>query len=211
MTRLRHMWDAAIRRLRRLRMASGYPFQPSGPGAWMLRHDLLNIPYAPFPPGYAIRGLRADEAPLWTDIQRDAEEFFPIGDDMFAQAFGADPGAIPQRCYVIVGPKGNGVGVISAWYDRAFKGQDWGRIHWVATRPAHQGKGLGKAGLSYALTQLARWHTRAYLDTQTARLPAIKLYLDFGFVPDLGQPDARGAWRDVRARLKHPALDDLDL
>ena len=192
-------------------MTQPYPYQPSGPAAWMLRHDLRNIPHFPFPEGYAIRGLHASEGPLWTDIERDAEEYFVIGDDIFAKTFGGDPEAIPQRCYVITGPKGNGVGVISAWYDRDFKGQDWGRIHWVATRPAYQGKGLGKAGLSYALTQLARWHSRAYLDTQTARLPAIKLYLDFGFVPDLDQDNAREAWRGVKERLSHPALDALSL
>lgn len=192
-------------------MTQTYAYLPSGPAAWMLRHDLQHIPQSPFPAGYGIRALRADEGPLWTDIERDAEEYFPIADDTFAKTFGSDPEAIPQRCYVITGPKGNGVGVISAWYNRSFKGQEWGQIHWVATRSAHQGKGLGKAGLSYALNQLARWHTRAYLDTQTARIPAIKLYLDFGFVPDLDQQDAHAAWRGVKAQLQHPALEALDL
>jgi GNAT superfamily N-acetyltransferase len=192
-------------------MSEGYPFQPSGPGAWMLRPDLQNTPQVPFPVGFGVRGLRPDEGPLWTDIIRDAEEYFSIGEEIFARTFGVDPDSIPQRCYVITGPKGNGVGVISAWYDRDFKGGDWGRIHWVATRPTYQGRGLGKAGLSYALNQLARWHTRAYLDTQTARLPAIKMYLDFGFVPDFDQKDAREAWRDVKAKLTHPTLEALDL
>lgn len=187
-------------------MTNDQPEGPAGYPAWMLRHDLLNIPDVPFPPGYAVRGLRADEGALWTEIERDAEEFFSIGDDMFAKAFGDDPEAIPQRCYVITDSEGKGVGVISAWYDRAFQGGDWGRIHWVATRPAYQGRGLGKAGLSYALQQLARWHTRAYLDTQTKRIPAIKMYLDFGFVPDLSQPNALEVWRTVASQLDHPSL-----
>jgi GNAT superfamily N-acetyltransferase len=80
----------------------------------------------------------------------------------------------------------------------------------VAVRPAFQGRGLGRAALSHALNRLARWHERAYLDTSTARLPAIKMYLDFGFVPDLGPPGARDAWRAVRAALPHPALAALE-
>ncbi len=190
-------------------MTTDQPEGAAGYSIWMLRHDLHDVPDVPFPAGYSVRGLQPDEGPLWTAIERDAETHFPIGDDVFAKTFGIDPEAIPQRCYLITGPDGSGVGVISAWYDRAFKGQDWGRIHWVATRPAYQGKGLGKAGLSYALRQLARWHSRAYLDTQTKRLPAIKLYLDFGFVPDLSQANALLAWRKVAAQLDHPTLASM--
>lgn len=65
--------------------------------------------------------------------------------------------------------------------------------------------------LSYALIQMAQWHERAFLGTQTRRLAAIKLYLDFGFVPDLDGPWAREAWREVREVLDHPVLSSLEL
>ncbi len=175
----------------------------------MVRRDMNNIPEIPFPDGYGIRRMRSNEGGLWEDIQRDAEPFFTVEPGLFEREFGNDPGAISRRCYLIVGPDGCAVGTISAWYDRDFKGQDWGRVHWVATRRAHQGKGLAKAGLSFTLRQLARWHDRAVLDTSTGRLGAIKLYLDFGFVPDLDQPFAREAWAAFRQRLDHPALRDV--
>jgi GNAT superfamily N-acetyltransferase len=101
------------------------------------------------------------------------------------------------------------VATISAWYDRHFKGEEWGRVHWVATRRAYQRRGLMRAGLSHTLRTLAQWHERAMLTTQTARLPAIKLYLDFGFVPDLSTDQDCAAWRSVRENLKHPALERL--
>ncbi|MBN1579421.1 MAG: GNAT family N-acetyltransferase [Anaerolineae bacterium] len=170
----------------------------AGYGVWMIRPDMSDIPQVPFPEGFGIRPMRLDDVGLWTDIERDAENYYTIGDDTFYHVFGADLQAIQWRCFIVTNPKGAGVGTISAWYDRHFKNQEYGRIHWVAIRPAYQGKGLGKAALSFALNQLARWHDRCYLDTQTRRLPAITMYLRFGFVPDMSVPGAQEGWRHTR-------------
>ncbi len=182
--------------------AAGYPVV-------MICPHLRDIPQVPFPPGFGIRPMRLDEGGLWTDIERDAEPFFSIGEDVFEREFGHDPQSILHRCYIVTDERGLGVGTISAWYNRDFKGQDYGRIHWVAVRRGCWGKGLGKAELSFAMNQLAQWHERAYLDTQTRRIPAIKMYLEFGFVPDLEPPGAVEAWRSVLAELKHPVLVEM--
>ncbi|MHC4715357.1 MAG: GNAT family N-acetyltransferase [Planctomycetota bacterium] len=175
----------------------------------MIRADLDNIADASFPKGFGIRTMRPDEGAVWVDIHRDAEEFLTIGDDLFQREFGYDPQAVARRCFLIVNDRGSAVGTISAWYDRDCRGLDHGRVHWVATRPAYQRRGLARAGLSHTLKQLAQWHQRAYLTTQTGRLGAIRLYLDFGFVPDLDLPGAAEAWRDVAGELDHPALESL--
>ena len=172
----------------------------------MIRPHLRDIPQIPFPEGFAIRALRRDEGPLWADVQRDAEELFPIKDDLFAREFGYDPRAVEQRCFFVTNHKGAAVGTISAWYGGRGTGQDWGRIHWVAVRPLYQGRGLGKASLSYAMNRMAEWHEQAWLATSTARLPALAMYLDFGFVPDITPTGALEAWHLVRERLPHPAL-----
>jgi hypothetical protein len=57
---------------------------------------------------------------------------------------------------------------------------------------------------------MAQWHDRCFLGTQSKRLPAINLYLDFGFLPDMDEPGAIEGWREVRAQLKHPALEAFD-
>jgi GNAT superfamily N-acetyltransferase len=171
---------------------------------------MLNIPVVPFSAGYAIRPLRPNEGGLWEDIWRDAEPFFPIDYGLFDKEFGDDWPAVGRRCWIITAPDGIAVGTISSWYARNYKGKDWGRIHWVATRKAYQGKGIMRAGLSYALLQMAQWHERAVLGTSTGRVGAIKLYLDYGFVPDLDLPGAREAWLAFRQKLNHPALAILD-
>ena len=173
----------------------------------MLRPNLDNIATVPFAAGYGIRPMTTDDIGLWTDIQRDAEPFVKITDTLFHEQFGADMDAIQSRCFIVTDPTGRGVGTISAWYDNDFRGQRYGRIHWVAVRPACQGLGLSKAALSYSLKQLAQWHDRCYLVTSTLRVPAIHLYLNFGFVPDLTLPNAPAIWQELATRLKHPALE----
>ena len=65
--------------------------------------------------------------------------------------------------------------------------------------------------MSHALRQMAQWHDKAFLGTGTNRLPAIKLYLNFGFAPDLDGEGAREAWREVKAALDHPVLNSMDI
>ena len=179
---------------------------PSGTGVVMLRSHMDGIPMVPFPEGYGIRPMSVADIGLWTDIQRDAEPYIRIGDGTFMDSFGDDLAALPWRCFIITDPKGRGVGTISAWYNRNFRGLDYGQVHWVAVRPAYQGRGLAKAGLSYVMQRLAKWHERSFLDTSTEREVAIRLYLDFGFEPDLTPAGAWEVWSKFASTVKHPAL-----
>lgn len=184
---------------------------PAGREIYMVRPNLENIPQVDVPDGYRIRTLRPDEGGLWTDIWREADPWTQLGPGMFAHQFGDDLPALQWRSFIVENEQGVAVATTTAWYNRSYKGDDYGQIHWVATRQSHWRRGIGKAMLSYALQQMARWHDKAFLGTQTQRVPAIKLYLDFGFVPDLDHPGAREAWREVKAALHHPVLEALEL
>lgn len=172
----------------------------------MVRPHLLHIPDVPLPEGFSFRPYQPGDERVWTDIWRDAEPFLAVDDDLFAREFGTDWGALRWRCFFIVDARGCAVGTVTAWYSREFREQVWGRVHWLAVRPAYQGKGLAKAAMSFVLKQLAQWHDRAWLDTSSGRLNAIKLYLDFGFLPDMDAPAAAIAWKQVQQRLHHPTL-----
>ena len=177
----------------------------------MIRPHLRDLPQAAFPEGFAVRPMRyPDDIQLWTEVQRSAETHFPIQDNLFVNQFGDDANEVSNRCYLVIQPSsGEAVGTISAWFGGKAGpgGEDWGRIHWVAVRPEYQGRGLGRAALAYALHRLVYLgHDRAWLATSTARLAALKLYLDFGFMPDLSLPDAPEAWDMVRSHLAHPGL-----
>ncbi len=183
----------------------------AGNSIHMIRSHLRDIPQVPLPENYTIRPVRADEGALWTEIVLAAEEWLDLSTDLFVQEFGLDLQSAAERSFFILNDKDYAVGTISAWYRHDYRGLDYGLIHWVANRPAYQGLGLGKAGLSFALTTLAQWHDRALLGTQTKRLPAIALYLNFGFLPDLEEPGAREDWQGLKEQLKHPTLEHLDL
>ncbi len=78
-----------------------------------------------------------------------------------------------------------------------------GFVHWVATHPGHRSRGLASALLGRLLEDFReRRYTCARLDTQPERLPAIRVYLKFGFVPDYelggGDPgDQKAVWSDI--------------
>ena len=185
------------------------PRDPANISVQMFRHDMNGIPEFPFLPGYSVRPMRVVDAGLWEDIWRDAEPFIDIKPGLFQEQFGSDPDLIAQRCYIVSDPRGVAAATISAWQKPNIRGLDWGQIHWVATRPSHQGKGLAKAGMSYALKQMAQWHPRALLGTSTGRIGAIRIYLDFGFVPDMEMEWAKEAWTSVKAKIDHPALASI--
>ena len=173
----------------------------------MIRPHMAGLPAPFFPDGYGIRPMSLDDIGLWTDIEIDAEPFVTIKPTLFREQFGSDPEAVPKRCFILTDARGLGVGTISAWYSRDFRGLDYGRIHWVAVRPAHQGKGVARAGLAYAMRVLEQWHERAYLVTAIERVGAIKLYLDFGFAPDLEPEGARAVWAEFAKAHPHPLVE----
>lgn len=173
----------------------------------MIRPNMRDIPEPVFPPGWGMRSMTVQDIGLWTDIQIDAEPFIKIAPDLFMQQFGSDLAAVPERCFLLTDPRGLGMGTISAWYNRDFRGADYGRIHWVSIRPSCQGRGLGKAELLYAMRVLAKWHDKAYLVTSTERVGAVTMYLNQGFAPDLEAEGARERWTALARTLKHPLLD----
>ncbi len=175
----------------------------------MLRPSLADYPRFPLPDGFSLRTFAGETADrnAWTDVQRRSDFLKNITDDLFDDQFGYDLPAMRGRCLFLVDPDGSDVGTSTAWYDDAFHGHCLGRVHWVAIVPEFQGRGLAKPLMSATLDRLAKHHGRAYLSTNTPRLPAINLYLNLGFQPFLDEPHHERGWQQVRKRLAHPLLD----
>ena len=177
----------------------------------MVRDGFDGVPEFALPAGYRFRPFRDGDAAVWTALQRAAEPFFDIADGLFEEQYGPRRAALPERMWFLDTDGGESVASISAWWENEPPTpQDRGRIHWVVVHPEHQGRGLSKAMMTRAMTRLAQSHSGAVLGTSSGRLGAVKVYLDFGFLPEpaeLDKPEIVQAWRDVRAVIGHPALE----
>ena len=169
----------------------------------MIRASLDDLPVHPLPEPYRIRWYREGDEQTWLRIQGVADEYDDITAAMFERGFGEDRAALPQRQAFLCDADGVEIGTASAWFDNGYRGERWGRVHWVAIVPECQGRGLSKPLLAAVCNRLKELgHVRATLDTQTVRLRAIRVYLSFGFVPDIRTDASRQAWEAVAEELR---------
>lgn len=81
-----------------------------------------------------------------------------------------------------------------------------GYVHFVGTLQSSQGLGLGRAVTLRVLRGFVdRGLDRAVLHTADFRLPAIRLYLQLGFVPEYREDAERSAWSDM---FRHSLMAD---
>jgi GNAT superfamily N-acetyltransferase len=192
----------------------------------MTRANLDDVPEFALPAGFSLRWYQPGDEAHWRRIQCAADRFNRITPELFQRQFGwaAARGTPPaaagearrrrkaalrdlgeRQCY-LRSPAGEVIGTGTAWFNDDFEGGRWGRVHWLALLPEFQGRGLGRALLAAVCRRLRDLgHERAYLTTSTARLPALKLYLKFGFAPLIRTAREAAVWRDVLAAVRHTA------
>ena len=187
----------------------------------MCRETLEALPTARLPVGYGFRFFGQDDERTWARIETAAGEFSTRDAALarFRREFGGYDAELRQRCLFLIGPSGEDVGTAMGWFGpgpgvqpqpavagTSSSSRSWGRIHWVGIDPAWQRRGLSKPLVAEALRILGAHHDRAYLTTQTTSSVAVKVYLDYGFVPCNVVDDQRRGWRLMAEMLRHPAL-----
>ncbi len=179
----------------------------------MIRTTMDDFPVHNLPAGYRFRPYQIGDERTWTDIQIAAEPFIEFNDENFAKEFGDRLETLPNRMFFLETEANRAIGSITAWWDTNWRDTgDWGRIHWVVMHPDYQRLGLTKPMMTHAMRILAKHHTRATLGTSSGRPWAVKVYLDFGFTPDLSElsnPKILAAWQKVQAVIQHPQLAAL--
>ena len=178
----------------------------------MRREDLVEFPHHELPPGYAFRRYRGGDEQVWTDIWKRSDRYGVIDPSVFRREFGTDEAVLAERQYFMLAPDGVEIGTVTAWLPDDTHGPSSGRVHWVAIVPEMQGKGLGKPLITTVLTRLRELgYARANLHTESVRTVAIRLYLKFGFRPEVRSETERQAWRDLRQLFAPSPLGDFDL
>lgn len=174
----------------------------------MVRQNLCGLPDYPLPPRYSIRAYSPGDEGTWVRIESAAEQYKEITLELFHGEFADDPAALAQRQFFLFDPQGIAIGTATAWFDSNYHGREFGRIHWVAIVPDSQGLGLARPLLSkICSTLLALGHKSAYLVTSTARVSAIRLYLLFGFLPEIRGPEDEAIWAGMESYV--PGLKEV--
>ena len=163
----------------------------------MIRENLDDLPEAHLPNGYSIQWFLPGMEKDWVRIQQKAESFLKIDAEKYEKEFIALKEEMNKRQCFVKNNKNELVGTATAWFDTAFRGEGWGRVHWVAIVPEEQGKKLSNCLLLAVLQRMKMLKSqKVYLVTSTRRLWAIHLYTKFGFVPNLEVKENAEAWEE---------------
>ncbi len=177
------------------------------PSLVMRRDNLDNIPKFELPPGYHVRTYRDGDQQAWCDILNESfEDSWTIEKftEKMLQSYGYRPGRIFFMYY-----GDDPVATASAWRMKSIGDDTIGYVHWVAVKPAHRGKGLGRAASIVVLEKFREEGCReAVLQTDDYRLPALKTYLNLDFHPLLVDENQRERWRKIFQNLGLPELID---
>lgn len=167
----------------------------------MVRENLDNIPQYELPAGFTLRPYQPGDEAAWLSIHLAADKHNIITADTYSEQFGAEAKTLAERQFYLCDGAGQAIGTATAWFN-TYRGQEHGRVHWVAIVPAMQGRGLAKPLLTTICNRMRELgHQRAYLTTESVRLPAINLYLGYGFVPDIHTEQEAQAWQSIGREL----------
>jgi ribosomal protein S18 acetylase RimI-like enzyme len=175
----------------------------------MILEDLTKLPKFELPDGYTLRNFKEGDKQIWAEVETAAGEFTnpQKGVKQFEFEFERYTDELKQRFLILENNSGECVGTSMGWFDDNFFKAGYGRVHWVGIDPDYQGKGLAKPLVSKTMEIIKARHDKCYLTTQTESFKAIKVYLDFGFVPYLKDETCPKAWKIMADLLKHPALE----
>ena len=131
---------------------------------------------------YYIRNCREDELDIWKEFhfnnKEDKKKYYQYMTNYLKNVYEDKEKEFFSKCLFICEKSTNKpVSTCFIWkaYDKIHT------IHWFKTLKNHEGKGLGRALLTYLLKDLQQKDLPIYLHTQPSSFRAIGLYSDFGF------------------------------
>ena len=136
------------------------------------------------PPQFELHSYRPDVAQQWAELEYEIGDYPSVQEASayFAKTYLGRPGLLAQRG-VFVSDKNSGclVGACIAWFDDQ-NGTPVSSLHWLITKEAYHGRGIGSALIAAALNIYEQENAfPVYLHTQPWSYQAIRLYHKFGF------------------------------
>lgn len=172
----------------------------------MTKDDLENINKKELPKGYSFCFYKDGMDEEWVNIQLRSKHILDAkeGEEYFKSVFLKNKSLLKERLLFIKDGAGNLVGTGAIWDGKHFPGDENRkfRLHWIAVDPDHGGKGLAKALISKLLETFRdeKMGDGLYLSTQTCSYVAIKIYLEFGFIP-YDEKNNKKAWNIIYTKI----------
>lgn len=134
------------------------------------------------PNGFHIRTCKPEELNIWMgfpfDNEEDKKNYYEYMSNYFNDVYGNNVEEFYNRClFLCEDATDKPVSTCFIWkaYNRI------NTIHWFKTLKEFEGKGLGRALLTYMMHYLSEDDYPIFLHTQPGSFRAIGLYSDFGF------------------------------
>lgn len=177
----------------------------------LLESDLDAISKFFLPKGFHFEFYKNGDRDNWIEIEESAKEFdlFQQGIDSWNKYYSNKEDELQTRMVFVENYFGEKVATATAFYDitgNDNSGSAW--LHWVAVKREYQGKGLSKPLISYVLSLMkSMGYTHAKIPTQTTTWLAVKIYLDFGFlpIPENAKSSSIG-WSIIKQLTNHQSL-----
>ncbi|SDX66494.1 GNAT family N-acetyltransferase [Paenibacillus sp. CF384] len=164
---------------------------------FMVREDISTLPALTLPAGYGVRSLQPGDEKAWEHIINDSFG----GNHPFDREMASDEPYTPERVWFITDEQDVPIATASAWFRPQF-GESTGYLHMVGLLQSQGGKKLGLYVSLAALLHMAReGFTRAVLNTDDYRIPAVKTYLNLGFVPVCTDSGHHARWQALANKL----------
>ena len=149
------------------------------------RENIPSIKVPELPEGYTYHLYEDGDEEHWARLESTVLEFpsYEKALEYFNHDY-RDPyrDELKRRCMFVCDSTGTPVATATAWFmESSLSLKGW--LQWIATDPAHQGKGLGRAVIAKALSLYPSVgpQTDIYLHTQTWSHKAMYLYHKLGF------------------------------
>jgi mycothiol synthase len=157
---------------------------------------LADLPQPELPDGFTFRPATLDDADELAELVTAAYD--PVHDTPWdGERMRTELLEYPDvlRTWVVVDDQGRIHATASERLLPYIYPEGTGYVHFVGTLSSSQGLGLGKAITLRVLHGFAeRGMTKAVLNTADFRLPAVRLYLQLGFLPEYREDSERAAW-----------------
>ena len=169
----------------------------------MSRENLEELPRYPLPEGFRFRMFQPEDREAWIELVANTglEDSYENAVHQWNLEFEEYQEEFCKRGVLVEDAEGTVVAISTAWYENS-PDSARGRLHWVGVDPCCQGRGIGKALVGETLRVMATMHDQAMLGTESNRLAAISVYLDFDFLPEVRSEKDKAAWIEIGRQLE---------